>query len=144
MRPWPPPPRKVRKHFLTRYTLKIGFQTYIFCLKVHSKCRKCRFRDPKFQNGISKLYILLKSALKMQEMPFQRPKFQKKIFGGACPRTPLKLCRHYGLPLTKIVATPLTICYTIYWGNESFLCCQTCTALRHWKQWSFAEMMLQS
>ena len=42
----------------------------------------------------------------MQEMPFQRPKFQK-ISGGACPRTPLKLCRHYGLPLTKILATPL-------------------------------------
>ena len=49
MRPWPPP-RKVRKHFLTRYTVK---------------------------NGISNLYILLK----MQEMPFQRPKFQK-ISGG--------------------------------------------------------------
>ena len=43
----------------------------------------------------------------MQEMPFQRPKFQK-IFRGACPRTPLQLCRHYGLPLTKILATPLT------------------------------------
>ena len=46
MRPCPPP-RKVRKHFLTRYTVK---------------------------NGISNLYISLKSALKMQEMPFQRPK----------------------------------------------------------------------
>ena len=43
----------------------------------------------------------------MQEMPFQRPKFQK-ISGGACPRTPLKLCRHYGLPITKILATPLS------------------------------------
>ena len=78
MRPWPRP-RQVRKHFLTRYTVK---------------------------NGISNLYILLKSALKMHEMPFQRPKFQN-IFGGACPRTPLQLCRHYGLPLTKILATPL-------------------------------------
>ena len=28
------------------------------------------------KNGISNLYIMLKSALKMQEMPFQRPKFQ--------------------------------------------------------------------
>ena len=55
-----PPPRKIRKHFLTRYTV---------------------------QNGISNLYILLKSALKMQEMPFQRPKFQN-ISGVACPRTP--------------------------------------------------------
>ena len=69
-----PPPRKVRKHFLTRYTVKNCISTYIFCSKVHSKCRKCRFRDPKFQNGISNLYISLKSALKMQEMPFQRPK----------------------------------------------------------------------
>ena len=42
----------------------------------------------------------------MQEMPFQRSKFQKNS-GGAWPRTPLKLCRHYGLPLTKILATPL-------------------------------------
>ena len=23
---------------------------------------------------------------------------------GACPGTPLQLCRHYGLPLTKILA----------------------------------------
>ena len=44
----------------------------------------------------------------MQEMPFQRPKFQN-IFGGAFPRTPLKLCRHYGLPVTKILATPLLL-----------------------------------
>ena len=65
-------------YFLTRYTVK---------------------------NGISNLYILLKSALKMQEMPFQRPKFQK--LPGGMPRTPLQLCRHYGLPLTKILATPL-------------------------------------
>ena len=55
-----PPRRKVRKHFLTRYTVK---------------------------NGISNLYILLKSALKMQEMPFQRPKFQN-ISGEACPGPP--------------------------------------------------------
>ena len=53
------------------------------------------FQRPKFQNGISNQYILFKSALKMQEMPFQRPK------------PPLQLCRHYGLPLTKILATPL-------------------------------------
>ena len=64
-----PPPRKVRKHFLTRYTVK---------------------------NGISNLHILLKSVLKMQEMPYQRP---------------MQLCRHYGLPLTKILATPLFMVY---------------------------------
>ena len=38
--------KKVRKHFLTRTLLEMGFQTYIFCSKVPSKCRKCRFRDP--------------------------------------------------------------------------------------------------
>ena len=56
------------------------------------------------KNGISNLSILLKSALKIQEMPFQRPKFQILF---KCPRTHLELCRHYGLPLTKILATPL-------------------------------------
>ena len=105
MRPCPPP-ESPKTFFWQDTLLKIGFQTYTFCSKVHLKCRKYRFRDPKFQNGISNPYILLKSALKMQEMPFQRPKFQK-IYGGACPRTPQKLCRHYGLPLTKSLATPL-------------------------------------
>ena len=101
--PMPPTPRKVRKHFLTRYTVK---------------------------NWISNLYIFLKSALKMQEMPFQRPIISKwdfkpiyfaqkcpqnagnavsvsKNFRGKLPWTPQKLCRHYGLPLIKILATPL-------------------------------------
>ena len=44
----------------------------------------------------------------MQEMPFQRPKFQK-ISGGHAPGLPLKLRRQYGLPLIKILATPLDI-----------------------------------
>ena len=39
------------------------------------------------KNGISNLYILLKSALKMQKMPFRRPKF-KKISGGHTPAPP--------------------------------------------------------
>ena len=47
MRRWSPPGRSEK--VLTRYTVK---------------------------NGISNLYILLRSALKIQEMPFQRPKFQ--------------------------------------------------------------------
>ena len=59
------------------------------------------------KNGISNLYIFLKSALKMQEMPFQRPKFQN-ISEGTCPWTPLQLYRHYDLPLTKILAMPLS------------------------------------
>ena len=58
------------------------------------------------KNGISNLYILLNSALKTKEMPFQRPNF-KKFPWGPYHRTPLELCRHYGLPLTKILATPL-------------------------------------
>ena len=73
------------KHFLTRYTVK---------------------------NGISNLYILLKSALKMQEILFQRPKFQN-ISGGACPRTSLELRRHYSHPLTKILPTPLGLAFQL-------------------------------
>ena len=109
-----PPPRKVRKHFLTRYTVKNGisnlyillnralkmqempfqspkfqngFSNLYILLKRALKIQEMPFQRPKFQNGISNLYILLKSCLKMQEMPFQRPKFQK-ISGGAYPQTP--------------------------------------------------------
>ena len=57
MWPCPPPPPPSPRNVRNRYTVK---------------------------NGISNLYILLKSALKMQEMPFQRPKCQK-ISGEACP-----------------------------------------------------------
>ena len=87
MWPWPPPPRKVRKHFLTRYTVKNGISNLYILLKSVLKMQEMPFQRPKFQNGISNLYILLKSALKMQEMPFQRPKFQK-IFGGGMPPDP--------------------------------------------------------
>ena len=67
MLPWPPSERQ--NIFLMRRTVK---------------------------NGISNLYIyiLLKSALKMQEMPFQRPKFQN--FSGGLAPGPLQLCCHYG------------------------------------------------
>ena len=82
------PPRKVRKHFLTRYTVRNGISNLYILLKSALKVQEMPFQRPKFQNGISNIYILLKSALKMQEMPFQRPKFQK-ISGGACPRTTL-------------------------------------------------------
>ena len=67
-------------------------------------------------------------------MPFQRPKISKwdfkpiyfaqkcpqnagnavsetqisNNFRGGMPLDPLKLCRYYGLPLTKILATPLS------------------------------------
>ena len=79
LRPWPPPLGKSVNIFWRDTLLKMGFQTYIFCSKVLSRCRKCHFRDPNF----------------------------KKNSRGACPQTPLQLCRHYGLPLTKILATPL-------------------------------------
>ena len=62
-------------------------------LKSVLKMQEMPFQRLKFQNGISNLYILFKSALKMQEMPFQRPKFQN-------------ISKHEGLPLTKILATP--------------------------------------
>ena len=38
---------------------------------------------------------------KCRKCRFRNPNFKK------CPPTPLQLCRHYGLPLTKILATPL-------------------------------------
>ena len=85
--PPPHPPRKIRKHSLTRYTVKNGISNLYILLKSALKMQEMPFQRPKFQNGISNIYILLKSALKIQEMPFQRPKFQK-ISGGACPRTP--------------------------------------------------------
>ena len=44
--PPPLPPRKVRKHFLTRYTVKTGISNLYI---LPSKCRKCRFRDPNFK-----------------------------------------------------------------------------------------------
>ena len=31
--------------------------------------------------------------------------------GGGLAPAPLQLCRHYGLPLTKILATPLGVLY---------------------------------
>ena len=42
------------------------------------------------KNGISNLYILLKSALKMQEMLFQRPKFET-FFERDMPPDPLTI-----------------------------------------------------
>ena len=78
MRPWPPL-GKSENIFWRDTLLKMGLQTYIFCSKVSSKCKKCRFRDPNF----------------------------KQIPGGM-PRTPLQLCRHYCV-LTKILATPLQL-----------------------------------
>ena len=100
------PPLKVRKYFLTRYTAKNGISNLYILLKSVLKMQEMPFQRPKFQNGISNLHILLKSALKMLEMPFQGPKFEK-ISRGACLRTLLQLCRHYGLPLTKILAASL-------------------------------------
>ena len=40
-------------------------------------------------------------------------------FRGACTRTPLELCRHYGPPLTKILATLLNI--VAKFMNHSYL-----------------------
>ena len=39
---WPWPPLGTSE---TDTLFKMGFQTYIFCSKVPSKCRKCHFRD---------------------------------------------------------------------------------------------------
>ena len=61
--------------------------------------RKFFWRDI-VKNGISNLYILFKCALKMQEMPFQRPKIQN-ISGGACPRTPYNCVATMASPSLK-------------------------------------------
>ena len=60
------PTRNVRTFFWRDTLLNMGFQTHIFCSKVPSKCRKCRFKT----HFVSET-------------------------------------RHYGLPLTKILATLL-------------------------------------
>ena len=54
-----------------KYTVKAGFHLGKLSLVQE------RIGRHTVKNGISNLYILLKSALKMQEMPLQRPKFQK-------------------------------------------------------------------
>ena len=46
-------------------------------------------------NVIWDLNILLKSTLKMLEMPFQRPKIQN-IFGEHAPE-PLEMCCHFNV-----------------------------------------------
>ena len=83
-------PSKCRKCRFRDPTFKMGFQTNIFCSKVPSKCRKCRYRDPNF----------------------------KKVSGDMLP-DPLQLCRYYGLPLTKILATPLTTVYAVFYARDS-------------------------
>ena len=87
-------------------SFKMGFQTYIFCSKVPSKCRKCRFRDPNFKMGFQTYIFCSKVPSKCRKCRFRDPNF-KQFPGGAYPRTPLQLCRYYGLSLTKILATPL-------------------------------------
>ena len=80
-----PPPRKIRKHFLTRYSSKWDFKPIYFAQKCPQNAG----------NAVSETQI-------------------SKNFRGACPRTPLQLCRHYGLPLNKILATPLNIAILFY------------------------------
>ena len=65
-----PPPSESPNNFLTRYTVKNGISNLYILLKSTLKMQEMPFQRPKFQNGISNLYILLRSALKMQEMPF--------------------------------------------------------------------------
>ena len=78
----PRTPLRTSEIFFWRDTLlKMRFQTYIFCSKVPSKCRKWRFRDTNF----------------------------KTFTGGGMPLDHLELCRRDGLPLTKILATLLNI-----------------------------------
>ena len=73
-----PPLGKSENIFWRDTLLKIGFQTYIFCSKVPSKCRKCCYRDQNF-----------------------------KKFRGSMPPDPPTIVSSLWPPLTKILATPL-------------------------------------
>ena len=53
--------------FGPKYLLKMNISVNISDLRPCSLCKKCDLGP----------YILLKSTLKMQEMPFQRPKIQR-------------------------------------------------------------------
>ena len=101
-----PPLGKSENIFWQDRLLKMVFQTYIFCSKVPSKCRKCRFRDPNFKMGFQTYIFCLKVPSKCRKCCFKDPNFKK--FHG--PPDPLQLCRHYRLPLTKTLATPLAGC----------------------------------
>ena len=66
-----PPPGTFENIFF----VKNGIWNQYILLESALKMQEMPFQRPKFQNGISNLYILLK----MQDMPFQRPKFQKIV-----------------------------------------------------------------
>ena len=74
----------------SRGHVKNGISNLYILLKSALKVQEMPFQRPKFQNGISNLYILLKSALKMQEMLFQRPKFET-FFERDMPPDPLTI-----------------------------------------------------
>ena len=101
MRPCPPPPRKVQKRFLTRKK-PIYF------------AQKC---PQNAGNAISETQISkwdLKPIYFVQKCPQNAGNAVSetqisKHFRGSMPPDPLQLYRHYGLPLTKILATPLYI-----------------------------------
>ena len=65
----------------------MGFQTYIFCSKVPSKCRKYRFRDPNFKMGFQPNIFCSKVPSKYRKYRFRDPNF-KTISGGHAPGPP--------------------------------------------------------
>ena len=70
-----PPTRKVRTIFWQDTLLKMGFQTYIFCSKVPSKGRKCRFRDPNFKMGFQTYIFCSEVPSKCRKCRFRDPNF---------------------------------------------------------------------
>ena len=61
----------------TDILLKMGFQTYIFCSKVPSKCRKCHFRDPNFKMAFQTYIFCSKVPSKCRKFRFRDPNFKK-------------------------------------------------------------------
>ena len=86
------PPRNIQNFFWQDTLLKMGFQTYIFCSKVPSKCRK-----------------------------FQRPKFQN-LFGGTCTQTGYTTDIYIYLDIKSNVFIWLYLLFTfskcLYWEVE--------------------------
>ena len=129
----------------------MGFQTYIFRSKVPSKCRKCHFRDPNYKIGFQTYIFCSKVPSKCRKCRFRDPNF-KKVPGGHDPG-PLQLCRHYGLPLNKILATPLgggyqQLMFAKFKENfRTLLLLRSYVPIIHgasWKVWTSSLVCIQS
>ena len=106
----------------------IGFQTYIFRSKVPSNCRKSHFRDPNFKMGFQTYIFFSKVPSKCRKYRFRDPNF-KTVSSTHAPGSPYNY--HYDLPLTKIMATTVSLHACILSNNRRSVCLQK-TILCEW------------